>query len=402
MQDATNVYKILRPLIDELRSLVAGVASKGGGGAGTQYAFVLNAGGTAGANVYTTWAALYAAMSLIAGPKLVEVVGTEHMTAGGPYDLNEVEFVASDPDMAGGGSALVIDNGATIAPGTLHFNDGLLVSYVGTGPCMTSSPAVLTLIDVGRGAQLQASAAGAFLQGLGGTFGFVLLSNGATLGDGVNTVIFAAGGANVLVQASGRCVVADNSIGGPGSGLRYDDTTQPNPLSLPGVPAGHLQMSSNANFVAFAPGVPTNWGATPPTETAAALDALAAPNVAEQSNAAPLGPAASIDFTFAPAFTQKLSGYVRVSGQIGGTTGVLGSDVQLNLYRDFGLVGQFLMASYPTPSSSVTGTFGASIHWIDELPDLLAHTYTIEAVASGGGNVSAGVSAASGSANELP
>jgi hypothetical protein len=210
-------------------------------------------------------------------------------------------------------------------------------------------------------------------------------------------------GSTTSVQASGRSIIANNSIDGAGSGLRYDDTTQPNPLTLPGVPAGHLQMTSNANFVAYAPLAPQNWGAIPPTEVAEALDALAAPNVAEQSNAAPLGPAASINFTFAPAFVQQLSGNVRVSGQIGGTQSIPGADVTLNLWRDFGLISQFLLASYPVPSSGTTGTFGGSVHWIDELPTgFIAHSYTIEAVAQGGGNVSANVSNASGSANELP
>jgi hypothetical protein len=77
--------------------------------------------------------------------------------------------------------------------------------------------------------------------------------------------------------------------------------------------------------------------------------------------------------------------------------------VTLNLWRDFGLISQFLLASYPVPSSGTTGTFGGSVHWIDELPTgFIAHSYTIEAVAQGGGNVSANVSNASGSANELP
>src|SRR5208337_2137146 len=87
----------------------------GAGGAGTQYSYLLQPGGVAGANVYIDFPTLYAAKSLIAGPAIIEVdssLGAANIPAGGPYDLNEVTFVAAKPAQ----SVLSIDPGATIAP----------------------------------------------------------------------------------------------------------------------------------------------------------------------------------------------------------------------------------------------------------------------------------------------
>jgi hypothetical protein len=235
---------------------------------------VLNSAAVPSANVFDTWASLYASISATAGAALVEIVGVQHMTAGGPYDLDQVEFIAAVPDTGSpGSSSLIIDDGATILPGTIHFNDGLGVSYVGTGPCMSAIGNVVALVDVGRGSTLQASAAGPFLSApSAGTFAFTLLSNGATLGDGTNAAVTGVAGAFALVQATGRSIIQDGAISGPGAGLRYDDSTQVDLTSLPGI---QLQMSSQAQLVAYQPAVPGNWP-TPPTQVAQALDELAA------------------------------------------------------------------------------------------------------------------------------
>lgn len=222
--------------------------NKGATGAGAPvYSYVLNAAATPSGNVYATWTALYAAMSAVAGAKLVEVVGTAHMTAGGPYAIDQVEFVASVPNagVPGVGSSLIIDPGATITPGTVHFNDGLLVSYLGTGPCVTAASTAIPLVDIGRGSTLQASAAGPFIEAVAGTFAFVLVSGGATLGDGTNVAVIGQSGGGVIVQATGRAIIANDSVSGSGAVLRYEDSTQVTTSTLPGV---NLQMVSQAQY----------------------------------------------------------------------------------------------------------------------------------------------------------
>ena len=92
-------------------------SGNGSGGSGPivttpLFSVVLNSAGPAGPNVFTTWAALYAAMVAVPGGARVTVVGTQHVTAGGPYAVSGWEFVAAGSDML---DTLVIDAGASFA-----------------------------------------------------------------------------------------------------------------------------------------------------------------------------------------------------------------------------------------------------------------------------------------------
>ncbi len=238
-----------------------------GGGApspssgGTQYAFVFDMAATPGANVYATWATLYAAMSAIAGPKLVEVIGNAEITGAGPYDLQEVTFVPSDP----GVTNLGIADGVTIDPCTLHFADGLNVAYLGTsGPCMTaSSGGHGALIDLFL-ANLSCPGGQPFLLGGAGAHAIVVLRDHSMMGDGANPVL--AGAVNVLVLDGSN--IAPNALAA-GVQSAYDDT------SNVGTPqAGSVKMASQAASVAYNGGSP--WGGSPPTEAGDALNRIAA------------------------------------------------------------------------------------------------------------------------------
>lgn len=240
--------------------------------------FVLDPAGVAGSNVYIDWTTLYNALSEVVGPATVEVVGVAHMiSAGAAYVLDEVTFVTSVPVLPFGTAQLIIDAGATIAPGTLHIKDGLVVQYTGTGPgaCMTATPTAPAILDISEGATLECSGAGPFVTSPATSLVFALLSNGATLGGSNNTVVQASGG-QALVQATGRSTVNNDSIAATSGTavLRYDDTTQPFPtLTLPGVT---LQMAAAAGFQSYTPDSLPLWGGTAPTSTANALDQLAA------------------------------------------------------------------------------------------------------------------------------
>ena len=240
---------------------------------------MLDPTGVPGGNVFTTWAALYAVLSTVPGPALVEVVGVAHMTSAvGAYNLDEVTFVTSSPVLPFGTAQFIIDGGVTINPGTLHFKDGLVTQYTGTGPgaCVTAGAANPVILDISEGATLECSSAGPFVTSPAGALVFVLLSNGATLGDTGNHTVVQASGGQALVQATGRSIVngfALNATSGTAL-LRYDDTTQPFPtFNLPTV---NLQMMSDAGYEAYTADNVALWGGTTPASVAAALDDLAA------------------------------------------------------------------------------------------------------------------------------
>lgn len=76
--------------VDNVQDALDGLkAISGGGGSGTTSVFVFRPGGTAVDNVYITWASLFAALSIVNGPKIVEFDDTNApitIPAGG-YDL---------------------------------------------------------------------------------------------------------------------------------------------------------------------------------------------------------------------------------------------------------------------------------------------------------------------------
>ena len=266
--------------INALGTLVA--ANGGGGvldltavaGAGaTQFAFVLRPGGVAAGNVYVDWPTLYAAMSIIAGPKLVEVdnsLGAAHMTAGGPYALHEVTFVPTDIVAASkAASTLRIDNGATIAPGTIDFLNGLTAQYDGVAPavCMTATVGgQVPIVDVGLESSLVCSASGttgAFLSVPAGTFGDVVVHDGSNLGGNANAVVNAAGTGMVL--ALDASVVNAGAVQGAGATVEWDST----------IPAAQGAGVTVTQIDGYVPAVPGNWSPAPSQQNTA-LDQLAA------------------------------------------------------------------------------------------------------------------------------
>lgn len=151
------------------------------------YVLVLDdAASSSSGNVFNSWAALYAAQasSLVSGPRLVQVVGTSHMTAG-TFDLNGWTFVPKDEFTA----ELVIDDGAHAGnvPDGLHFTDGLTATYVGATPFITDAgPGGDSTILVSRNTLLQSTGAGAFIQSNGAV---VFLNEFAAVGDGVHVAL---------------------------------------------------------------------------------------------------------------------------------------------------------------------------------------------------------------------
>jgi len=108
---------------------VAGWSSSGSsggggssGGSGQTYSYVLQPGGTAGGNVYTSWSTLYAAASAVKGGARVVVddsLGAVHITTGS-WNIDQWTFATpASFTNANGGTIINVDDGATFTFGTM-------------------------------------------------------------------------------------------------------------------------------------------------------------------------------------------------------------------------------------------------------------------------------------------
>lgn len=100
---------------------------------GSTAVFVYEEGGVETGNVYNTWGTLYAAISAVAGPKIVRVsdaLGSPVISAGGPYNLDDVELVGAYNTLTGSRPTIQIQNGATI---TGNFRTTRLVLQLAAG-----------------------------------------------------------------------------------------------------------------------------------------------------------------------------------------------------------------------------------------------------------------------------
>jgi hypothetical protein len=274
MENATKVYKVLRPLIDELRTLIAGVASVAPPSTPTvQYQYIFRPGGVAGGNVYTTFAALYAAASTHSGPVLVQVdtaggANPAHVTGPAVYNLNGWIFVPT----TGPSDVLVFDPGATIvSPTFLTFANTLTVAYDGgAAGALAPSAAHPSNVYVLGGANLRSvNALSPFFNGAGN----IILDDTSTLGGNGNLVATNTTGEPLDVYAFNASGVGDGSVSKSGIGsasVNYDASSTPGAQGA-GVSIEMIDLASAVNY----PGGP-DWGATPPTEAGDALDRIAA------------------------------------------------------------------------------------------------------------------------------
>lgn len=244
-----------------------GAGSGGGGGSSaTQYNFVFDTDGVAGGNVYTSWSTLYTAAHAIGNGVRVEVVGNDnHMTTGGPYNIDGWSFICG-----GATCTLAIDSGATGTFTNLWLRD-LVVSYAGTSDFYDATGTTANLyLD---GASLTTSTTGLFF-GCGNTgFCGAFLYNASLLGDGTHTVLGNASGesgATFNLYDFNFSDVANSAISSA-THFYHDDTAGSG--GLPSSPAG--TKISTADQVVYVAGVSGNWNPIPATP-AAALDTLAA------------------------------------------------------------------------------------------------------------------------------
>lgn len=183
--------------------------------------YVFRPGGVAGANVFTSFAALYAALPGASSngtrPSTTILVDDSFTSPAvipaGAYNLDGVTFDSIGSSSGFGGATLNIASGVTISATSLGFQGGLVVTYLGAAPCIALAAGSLFLY-VGLDTYLQSTTADAFLAVTGGSA--VVLMEGAYMGDGVHATVTAAspGTCEVLAFSSEVDTAAVSGAGG--------------------------------------------------------------------------------------------------------------------------------------------------------------------------------------------
>jgi hypothetical protein len=306
--------------------------------------FVFRPGGVAGANVYTTWASLYAVLSTVAGPKIVEVddaLAPAHMTAGA-YNVESVTFQGVANDANGAGlSILTVDAGVTWGlPRIVQFN---------TIELDLTAPAV-PLIEVGAGAETWIILSNSSIQVLGGTsyfidvnntgFADVLVTLDSIIGDGTHAICNAnTGPFNLFVLAFAVSTVQANAVVGAGANVRSDDSSQVQAQGA-GVTTSLLSLASR---VAYTPANAGSWP-TPPTTAAAGLDDLA--GVVQKTA------------TYSVAAGHVLSNTDALA-KLQIPTGVLGGAETITLPNTIGAVWDFCLSQVTLGANTLTFSTGS-------------------------------------------
>ena len=406
-----------------------------GGNATAQGAvsFLFQPGGTAGANVFTTWVALYAAVNALDGIRTVQVDDSiaPATVPAGAYDLSgwvlAGTFQAST--LTSFTPVLTFETGATITDLPDLVTLSLTLESASTSPVYAFDTAPSDLV-LDLGAQVQSGAGAApFLSSPAGSTGLAFLGDNCRIGDGTNAAWSVVAGATAYLLQLPFSVLNTNALTGTGTVSAQValgatcNTTQPaltgalNRVTIrayevdgsAGSPAysflstptsGMYRDPTTGNVGAspgllYVPATPFNWVA-PPTAVGPALDLLVAPNVIANKNATEIAPAASITYTSSQAITRTRGGVVQVNANATVTAAPVSGSATLTmtLLRD-----GVAVATAPLPQATTTGQAQLVLSWFDTLPDATAHTYGFT-VASSSGTVTvaaanqAGISAA--------
>jgi hypothetical protein len=267
---------------EEMSETLALLAMGSGGGAdATAYAFVYRPGGVADKNVYTTWPALYVALSAVQGDKLVQVddsIVSPAVVPAGTYDLDGVTFDGiSSFATDSGGAALTFDSGAVINAGTLNFTGKLQISYGGATPLITVGAGKQGNYYFHEGCFVACTGAGAFIEAGAGAEALVSVNEGGQFGDGTHAVFTSVGassfcGVGMFDSSTLAANATAQSLGGDVAVGYVDAAT----VTLPQGAGVTVTMLSEAENTEYTASVVANWSGTNPTSVANALDRIAA------------------------------------------------------------------------------------------------------------------------------
>lgn len=256
----------------------------GGGGGGSQTTFVYRPGGVAGGNVYTSWAALYAALNAVDGPCVVQLDNSAGavLIPAGTYDLLDVKLIGL------GGKLLTQAN---LAEGVIFQN----LAYIGGSLNLISNANVTSAMTISALGQLlvvdDISSFGSigtapFIHvGAGGGLNVIAKTNSDVY---LNSISVDAG-RSVNIWLYNLSILSPTALSGLGTvSVFYDASSS---VAAQGGFGGtlNLLLVDLAEQVKYAPATPANWVALggSPTQTASALDKLAAGIAAIPSAAIP-------------------------------------------------------------------------------------------------------------------
>jgi len=178
------------------------------------HVIVFRPGGTAGGNVYVTWAAVVAELAELDGPKVVyfdDDLGTPTIPTGA-WDVNGAVFAGDD--QAPASRSLLIEEGAVIQ-NLARIEAGLSVSFSGT-----TAPIVLTgdKLRVDHGAILACSDAGPIIRCASG-INYLYLGQRAILSTPTGAapgLVQVETGASLLMLTQETVAIGDNVFSGGG------------------------------------------------------------------------------------------------------------------------------------------------------------------------------------------
>ena len=182
----------------------------------TNDVIVFSTGGTAGPNVYTTWPGASSALATIKGSRTLVIDdsnGAAHMTAGGPYDLNDTTIVghANTTTVV---PTLIIDQGATFNSLSLQVDScNITCAATSTIPWVTQGFTVFRTrgtvgaITAGSTPLMHVNAAGSFSD---------IVQGMPTFGDGTHAVVTVDSGQAVVFEVADFGGCSANAFGGLG------------------------------------------------------------------------------------------------------------------------------------------------------------------------------------------
>lgn len=242
-------------------------------GLGTTAVFVFQPGGVAGANVYTDWPSLMAAVGAVAGVKTVEIDATiaAAQVPAGTWNVDGVEFRNRQTANAGT-TLLTFLQGAVFAFEELRINGLLQFVNTSTNPVVVSTTGVVIRCQFSGSIVCNAGAA-PFFQVSGGT-NVLFLTNQGFIGDSTHAVVTVDAGQNLVVSIPADGGANAGSIVGAGSILAV--LSSDSQFQAQTVTTQNLLIRSDAKRESYTAAVVANWSGTNPTSVANALDRIAA------------------------------------------------------------------------------------------------------------------------------
>jgi hypothetical protein len=236
--------------------------------------FVFRPGGVQTGNVYTSWAAVAAAIAATPGRRWLLVdstIAAAHMTAGGPYDLDNIEISGQN---TGGTESLVIDVGATFTSTSMKLTNGIDIASNATSTPWTTSTFTELVLEFAATLVCNAGAAPFLRVTAAGTFSDLFLQNTSGLGDGTHNVVTIDAGQELVVRPDLALLAAHATTG---AGTCQVFAHAESIINLPqDVTTFTVTNVAVAPQVAYTPAVPGNWAGAAPATVQAALDRIAA------------------------------------------------------------------------------------------------------------------------------